>query len=402
MAGLTQLNATRVKVLIRKMEAELKSIESAIKKVARKDANYDLISAQISSSVRRLTQYYRVVIGSTIDIGGDLTSRLRLTLEEAVRIQASLAGDVGKGAESLVRDQKASIQSSWRRGERKYAHELWTRWFKRYSLTVMLEFSRHTYLELLSIVKYMKEETEEAAKYFRNRPMTVLKKLLVDVIKWNINESFKNKSSLPGDMLIPNKPVKWQNLNPVYARISGRRASRPGSASLRNNLMARAASFARVFDGGLTNVYKDTGSMRFFLKLASRYGRGTKWFWKVYSFYFGSDGLMFGGKIRRKKLRGEGRIAGRAMRKPGLKPRPGARGKWPHRVQPARPFTLLKVDDISDLASLAEEHASRRFKRIFAARLSMRYIRAKNEFKIVREKDRGGWTSFALKEMDNG
>lgn len=398
----SQLNTARIKRLIKLIEAEIRNLDRAIKSASKPNVNPDLISAQISSATRRLGHFFRVAVANSVELGSDLMSRMRINVEEALRIRDAFAGDVGKGAESLVKDQKASVADSWRRGERKYAHELWTKYFRRYALTVMLEFSRHTYLELLSIVDHMKKESENAAEYYRNRPMTVLKKLLVDVIKWNINKSFSSKSSLPGDMLLPDKVVKWKNLNPVYARIAGRNPGRPGSASLRTGLMARAGSFARVFDGGLSNVYKDTGSMRLFIKLASRYGRGTKWFWKVYSFYFGSDGLMFGGKIRRKKLRGEGRIAGRALRKPGLKPRPGTRGKWPHRVQPARPFTLLKMDDIADLAKLAEEHATRRFKRIFAARLSMRYVRAKNEFKIVRPREHEGWTSYALKEMDNG
>jgi hypothetical protein len=136
--------------------------------------------------------------------------------------------------------------------------------------------------------------------------------------------------------------------------------------------------------------------MRFFLKIATKYGRGTKWFWKVYSFYFGSDGVMFGGKTRRQKLRGGPGVTKRGYRT--LYPKTKRGGKWPKRDQPARPFTLLREQDLITLASYAEEHIAKKWRREFAARASMRYTKLTTKVKVAKGKERRGWLAVALKE----
>jgi hypothetical protein len=387
-------NDANVRRLLGKIEKTLSRIEKVMQKTTLPDVDFDQIQAELDPLMAQLIAYFEIIQAESITIGDDLMSRLRLAMEEVARVREGIAAQAPVVSAEMIKEGKLRVLGSWRRGPRIYAHELYTKYFKQYALTLMLEFSKRTYEELQGAIRNIKRWLKERGEYYQYRPMTVLKNFLNQKIAANIKKSFRSRSSLVGDLLVPTV-MKWQNLNPVYARIAGRNRRQPGSAKLEAGLIARAPAFARVYDQQFKN--SEAGNMRFFLQLAKRAGGGRRWFWKVYSFYFGSDGLMFGGKVRRKRLRGEG-VTKKGHRPMSYRHSPRGKGKWPRREQPARPFTLLTAKDIADLAAWTETHLSREFKREFAARASMRYIRTKTQVKIVRSREHGGWTTFALKE----
>lgn len=385
-------NENFVKSLLGKINSALSKLTTLLGKRGRPGTDSFMILGRAEAIMEQVYGYYQVAQAQSVTIGTELTMRIGFLAREVLDLKNLIGAQVPVVSGQMISDGIISVKERGKRAAREEVHKIYSKFFRKYALIFMLEFSKRTYAEVQMVLANIKKKYAEQQVFYRNRPMTVLKKLLNKMIAINIKKSFSGRRSLPGDLLVP-QVVNWKHLNPVYAKISGRNRRKPGSAALRNELLRRVPAFAKVIDNQFKNT--ELGNMRFFLKIATRYGRGTKWFWKVYSFYFGSDGVMFGNKTRRQKLRG-----GPGMTKKGYRTLfASGKGKWPKRDQPARPFTLLRAQDIELLALNAEEHVARKWKREFSARASMRYVRSQAQVKVVRSREHGGWTTLALKEL---